>query len=368
MTFMLIMSKNDNNASMNWQESLIRWFSGNHREMPWRWTGDPYDVLVSEFMLQQTQVATVIPYFHRWKHVFPDIGSLARADESEVLKLWEGLGYYSRARRLHECAKTVVASGGELPGDYESLLRLPGIGSYTAAAIASLGFGQRVAVVDGNVLRVRARMLADPSDIKGSEVKKRYFEELNELIQDVSDVSSFNQGMMELGALICLPREAICVECPVRQWCLGYSSGTALEYPRKSAKVSRPCYDVSVGLIFHDGKYLILRRSPEQMLGGLWEFPGGKVEPGETHESCVVREVLEETGLEVDIVRKVGVVKHAYSHFGIEMHAYVCALHGSSEVVCERPWAWVEAKDFGKYAFPKANHKVFELLKQQGVI
>ena len=110
MTFMLIMSKNDNNASMNWQESLIRWFSGNHREMPWRWTGDPYDVLVSEFMLQQTQVATVIPYFHRWKHVFPDIGSLARADESEVLKLWEGLGYYSRARRLHECAKTVVAS------------------------------------------------------------------------------------------------------------------------------------------------------------------------------------------------------------------------------------------------------------------
>ena len=346
-----------------WPNALTTWFEKNTRQMPWRDMPTPYAILVSEVMLQQTQVATVIPYFHRFMHFFPNIGALASAPEEQVLKLWEGLGYYSRARHLHDCAKAIVASGGEIPSDFEALRRLPGIGDYTAAAIASMGFGQKVAVVDGNVLRVRARMRKDDTPIDMPRLKKEYFQELTELMQPLPSPGLFNQAMMELGALVCKPASPECDRCPAAPWCRAFAEQCTAEYPKKRERPKPPHYEVAVGLVYHDDKLLILKRSDDQMLGGLWEFPGGKLEAGETPQQAVKREIQEETGLDVSVGKKIAAVKHAYSHFSITMHAFRCDLLGEDATPrCDRPWHWIPESELPQYPFPKANHKIFECM------
>jgi len=348
-----------------WPETLISWFKKNQRQMPWRETATPYRILVSEVMLQQTQVTTVIPYFHRFMHAFPTLADLAAAPEELVLKLWEGLGYYSRARHLHACAKAIVAAGGEIPAEFDALRKLPGIGDYTAAAVASMGFGQKVAVVDGNVLRVRARMLREEFPIDTPSLKKDYFQALTKTIQTVESPSLFNQAMMELGALVCKPVEPNCALCPVAPWCRAFLENTVADYPKKKPKKKTPHYEVAVGLVYDGDKLLILRRADEQMLGGLWEFPGGKLEPGETPGEAVLREIQEETGLEVTVCQEIAVVNHAYSHFSITMHAFRCMLKGeNSSPDCNRPWRWIQEQELTQYPFPKANHKIFEAMKQ----
>ncbi|MBO4528222.1 MAG: A/G-specific adenine glycosylase [Victivallales bacterium] len=343
---------------------LIKWFEKNRRTMPWREVASPYRILVSEVMLQQTQVVTVIPYFHRFMHAFPTVGDLAAAPEEQILKLWEGLGYYSRARHLHACAKAIVALGGEVPSDFESLKKLPGIGAYTAAAVASIGFGQKVPVVDGNVLRVWSRMTMDETPIDMPKVKTRYFEELSEVIQNVDSPGTFNQAMMELGSLICKPSELDCGNCPVAKWCKAFQAGCVDDYPKKMPKKKPPHYDVAVGLVYDGDKLLILKRSDDQMLGGLWEFPGGKLEDGETPQQAVKREIMEETGLPVKVGKKLAVVKHAYSHFSITMHAFRCELQGDVKTPnCDRPWHWITESQLKDFAFPKANHKIFSAMK-----
>ena len=346
-----------------WPNALITWFEKSKRQMPWREVPTPYRILVSEVMLQQTQVATVIPYFHRFMHAFPTLADLATAPEEQVLKLWEGLGYYSRARHLHACAKAIMVMGGVIPSEFDELRKLPGIGDYTAAAVASMGFGQKVAVVDGNVLRVRARMLKEETPVDTPSLKKRYFQELTEIIQGVDSPSIFNQAMMELGALVCKPTEPDCAECPMALWCRAFSEECAAEYPKKTPKKKPPHYEVAVGLVYDGDKLLILKRSDEQMLGGLWEFPGGKLEQGETPQEAAQREIQEETGLSVVVGKELAVVNHAYSHFSITMHAFRCTLSGEKTVPdCDRPWKWVLEQELSQYPFPKANHKVFEQL------
>ena len=347
-----------------WVPALLRWFALHQRELPWRSAPTPYRVLVSEFMLQQTQVATVLPYFERFLQAFPDLASLAAADSDSVLKQWEGLGYYSRARRLQECARIIMAQGGAVPDDFDALAALPGIGPYTAAAIASIAFGRHYPVVDGNVLRVQARLRALPDEVNSAAVKRRLYESLLETIQQVEDPSGFNQAQMYLGALVCLPRQPRCGECPLREWCRALALGAVTDYPRKRSRQALPTVEVAVGLIFQRGRLLIMQRSAEQMLGGLWEFPGGKIEAGETPAAAVAREVREETGLRVQSSQALGVIRHDYSHFHLRMHAFVCEVAASARQAplhCERPHAWITRETMADYAFPKANHKLFAL-------
>ena len=351
-------------SSHNWHQPLIDWFTANCRTLPWRDEPTPYRVLVSEFMLQQTQVATVIPYFNRFMAAFPTLDALADAGVDDVVKLWEGLGYYSRARHLHQCAREIQRLGA-FPDNPDELSILPGIGGYTAAAIASIAFGKRVPVVDGNVLRIRARMTADDSIIDSDMARKRHYAELQSIMPEIDNPSFFNQAMMELGALVCHPQKPDCVHCPVQNSCKAHELGTELDYPRRKEKAPVPHYHVAVALIYDQERFLILKRSDEQMLGGLWEFPGGKLEKGETPAQAAVREVREETALDVTVIKEVTVVRHAYSHFKITMHAFACRLvDNAQQIQTDRPFHWIRFNEKDNYAFPKANHKIFEAMQK----
>lgn len=327
--------------------------------MPWRDRPLPYDVWVSEVMLQQTQVGTVIPYFKRFIARFPNVQALAAADLQDVLKVWEGLGYYSRARNLHRAARLVCKEfNGRLPGTFGALQEIPGIGPYIAAAIASIAFDQPVPVVDGNVLRVFARFWGIEDDIRDARTRATLFDRLAPVVA-ACNPSDFNQAMMELGALVCSPRTPKCGTCPLQTGCVAFAAGRTIDLPFKSRKAPVPHYDIAVGVVLHDGKILIGRRRETQMLGGLWEFPGGKMKPGESAEAAVVRELREETGLHVRVHQKYCTVNHAYTHFKITLHAYACdVLSGTARPRSADALKWVPLKALRDYPFPTANRKV----------
>jgi A/G-specific adenine glycosylase len=333
--------------------------------MPWRSNPIPYYVWISEMMLQQTQVDTVIPYFKRFITTFPDVFSLASADQEKVLKCWEGLGYYSRARNLHKAAKAIVETrGSQIPSTFEDLQTLPGIGPYCAAAIASIAFEEPVPVVDGNVLRVFTRFWGIFEDIKQPKVRLLLFEKLKPYIQTCKP-SDFNQAIMELGALICKPKSPTCLICPLQSECLAYQTQAVHLLPVKSKADPVPHYTIAVGVIWKDGDILIGKRKTEQMLGGLWEFPGGKQQENETLEDTVKREVYEETSLDIRVLNKLTVVKHAYSHFKITLHAYTCAyISGTPTPNSTDELRWVKPDTLLNLPFPKANiHIIKEILK-----
>lgn len=348
-----------------WPEKLLKWFSVHQRTMPWRDNPQPYYVWVSEVMLQQTQVDTVIPYFNRFIQKFPTMQVLAAADQQEVLKLWEGLGYYSRARNLHKAAKLVCEKfNGVLPQTYEGLQEIPGVGPYIAAAIVSIAFGKPVPVVDGNVLRVFARFWGLEDDIRDTKTRMALFNRLTPIIATCNP-SNFNQAMMELGALVCTPKSPNCDECPLQKECSAYATQRTDELPFKSKKSPVPHYDIAVGVVWQDGKILIGRRKETQMLGGLWEFPGGKIKVGETPEAAAVREVKEETGIVVRVLKKYCTVKHAYTHFKITLHAYACeVLSGTASPKSTDELKWVLPGALQNYPFPTANKKVISTIDQ----
>ena len=348
----------------SWVTSLLKWYSTSKREMPWREISNPYYTWISEMMLQQTQVATVIPYFNRFIQTFPNIKSLADSDLQVVLKCWEGLGYYSRARNLHKAAKIIVNEyDAKLPSDFVELQTLPGIGPYCAAAITSIAFYNPVPVVDGNVLRVFTRFWGIFDDIRQNKVKHILFEKLSAYIKDVN-ASDFNQAIMECGALICTPKNPNCECCPLSATCFAYVSQKQSELPVKSKSSPTPHYDIAVALIKYGDKVLIAKRNDNQMLGGLWEFPGGKVEANESIQDTVIREVREELSLDINVDQKITVIKHAYSHFKISMYAFWCSLLTPiGDVKTHETLKWVHPIDFKDYPFPKANIKLFDYLK-----
>jgi len=350
-----------------WVSELLDWYRQNRRALPWRDAPSPYRVWVSEVMLQQTQVTTVTPYFGRFLKRFPTVGDLARADLQDVLKAWEGLGYYSRARNLHRAATVVVRDlAGDIPGDVDALRRLPGIGRYTAAAIASIAFGQPHPVLDGNVARVCARFWCIARDLRGARVAQDVERRLAVAIADSDDPSSFNQAMMELGALVCRPREPACAECPLRSACAALVAGRTGDLPLRRKRPPVPHHRIAVGIVEHEGRVLIARRGEDQMLGGLWEFPGGKRETGERLEQTVRRELREEVNLDVRIVRRLCTIRHAYSHFRITLTAFLCTpAEAPAAARCDRPMAWVSWERLADYPFPKANHKVLQALDRQ---
>jgi A/G-specific adenine glycosylase len=351
--------------TLRFRDHLIAWFHAHQRQLPWRQTSDPYHVWVSEVMLQQTQVKKVLAYYENFLRIFPDIQRLASADLGRVLKNWERLGYYARARNLHRAARIIMQEmGGEIPADYDRFRELPGVGEYIAAAVQSLAFGNPYPVVDGNVKRVVSRLFLLDSPIKTTSSGKFFKERAGELL-DPDRPGPFNQAMMELGATICRPRRPICSDCPVRLFCGAYQTNRQNQIPLITKSKPLPEHHIAAGIVYKNSHILITRRKPRGLLGGLWEFPGGKVGRGETAEQACIREIREEVNLSVKIIGFLTRIKHAYTHFRIVMDVFHCR-YQSGDVVLRGPadYRWITIDEIDRFPFPGANHKFIPLLRE----
>jgi A/G-specific adenine glycosylase len=344
--------------------ALLTWYDREAADLPWRRTHDPYAVWLSEIMLQQTQVETVIPYYERFLAAFPTVQALADAPLGNVLKLWEGLGYYSRARNLHRAAQVVAQKmDGQFPTTAEELEQLPGIGRYTAGAIASIAFGQRAPVLDGNVIRVFARLTDLNADVTQNAVKMKLWTLAEEWLP-AERAGDYNQALMELGRTICKPRNPLCGVCPIQSHCAAFANNTQNERPIKTKKAPVPHYDVAAGVIWNDVSQLLIAQRPlEGLLGGLWEFPGGKQEQGETLPDCLKRELREELAIEVEIEDLFTVVHHGFTHFKITLHAFMCRYRsGAPQKIGVHDWAWVTVDELDHYSFGKADREIIAAL------
>ncbi len=351
------------------REGLIGWFVENRREMPWRspeasLKRDPYHVWVSEVMLQQTRVDQVRPYFERFVEAFPTIRDLAEAELDAVLKCWEGLGYYTRARNLHTSASLIVKEfGGSMPDDEASLRSLPGIGAYTAAAVLSIAFNKPLAVLDGNVIRVLSRVFGIEQDVRSSATR-RALQSVADSLLDRKRPGLFNEALMELGATICTPRNPRCTACPLSSECFAFAADRMSDFPVAAKRKPTPHYEIAVGVVTDSRGCVLIQKRPQQaMLGGLWEFPGGKREADETLRETCRRELEEELGIDIEVGDEIARIKHAYSHFSITLAAFDCSLvsgkpahHTGQEI------RWIHIENLAEFAFPRASQKVIEVL------
>jgi A/G-specific adenine glycosylase len=310
-------------------------------------------------MLQQTTVPAVIPYYERWFKVFPDMRSLARTPLRKVLREWQGLGYYRRAENLHRAAETIVREhGGKVPDDERVLRSLPGFGPYTTAAVLSLVYGKPLPVIDANVRRVLMRVLG-LRGTAGTRVDKTLHAFL-ETVFSKDSPGDFNQAMMELGALVCRSRNPQCLACPVREFCRAAREGTQEIIPRPK-KLGLEKIEAVVAVIEKDGRNLIQKRPAGGLLAGLWEFPGGKVEPGESLAAALRREVREELGAEVKDARRLTTVQHAYTRFQVTLHAFTCKFRDPGFKLGPQH-RWVTLASIRKYPLPSGSVKIVDFL------
>lgn len=342
------------------QKALLNWFKTKKRDLPWRRTSDPYKILVSEVMLQQTQVETVIPYYNRWMREFNNIKKLAGAPIDKVLTLWEGMGYYSRARDLLHTAREIVKNhNGKVPQNYEALMQLPGIGEYTAGAVASIAYNKCVPAVDANVQRVLSRLYC----LTPSALKNKTCRELALDLMENAPASDFNQALMELGSLICLPGNPLCQICPVSLFCKAYSKSTQAQYSGR--RISRKIEEIKVtlGVIVCNGKIFIQKRPSRGLFAGLWEFPGGKIGPNESPEEALFRELNEELGAKIKILHHEKTIRHNYTRFKVELHPFICKAQGRFSVKERQTGSlWISKEEIHNYAFPAANRKILRAL------
>jgi A/G-specific adenine glycosylase len=349
------------------QDTLLRWFKTNRRDLPWRKQYSPYEVWISEIMLQQTQMDRATAYFLRWMERFPDVQAVAAAREREILKLWEGLGYYSRARNLHKAADIISKDyGGVFPREKKDILALPGIGAYTAAAIMSMAFQEDEAVVDANVERVYARIFDVDAPLKTKEAKKRFRDLAVELLPP-GKARDYNQAVMEFGALVCRPKSPDCGNCPVNSRCEALRLGITADRPVPGKGVDIVTLEVATGVLVHDKRIFIQKRLPKGAWAGLWEFPGGSIEAGETPEIAVVREYAEETAFEVDIVDKAALVRHGYTRFRVNLHCFLLRLKSESMdplLTAAQKASWVSSNELDEYAFPAGHRKLIDLMRR----
>ncbi len=338
---------------------LLKWYDHHARELPWRGQREAYAVWISEIMLQQTRVETVLPYFTRWMNIFPDAASLAEADQITVLKAWEGLGYYSRARNLHRCARILMDQyQGEFPRSIAELEKLPGIGAYTARAIASIAFGQDEATLDGNIRRVLSRYAGMRLPARSREGEKRLWQLAREHLTP-GRAGDHNQALMDLGALVCLPRNPDCLSCPLSESCFARQNYMTDQLPNLEKRPPVPHYNVSAAVIHRGDRVLITQRPQQGLLGGLWEFPGGKQEAGETLEEALHREIMEELGARIVIHKALGVYRHAYTHFRVTVHAYDCSLNDSEpSVISVADLRWIDPHAALDYPMGKVDRMI----------
>jgi A/G-specific adenine glycosylase len=341
-------------------DKILTWYAQHQRDLPWRKTRNPYFIWISEIMLQQTQVETVIPYYKRFLSRFPTIRSLAKSSLDDVLKVWENLGYYSRARNLHAAAREIMTKGkGKVPKTLEGLLSLPGLGPYTAAAVLSFAFGERIAAVDGNARRVISRLFAIEESLHLGKTQRRISAIAGELVPE-KDSASFNQGLMDLGASICSPRKPSCDLCTLSNLCQAFRTGLQDSLPVNKKRDPLPHKDIMAGIIADaKGRLLIAQRPMTGLLGGLWKFPGGERVPKETLKDALERSVREELGIRIRVRKPMISVKHAYTHFRISLHAFHCRLEAGHPraLTCLR-WRWVRPSDLNRFPFSKAERKI----------
>ena len=335
---------------------LLAWYRANARDLPWRKTRDPYRIWVSEIMLQQTRVAAVLGYYARFLEAFPTVEALASAPEEHLMKLWEGLGYYSRARNLQKAARLVAGRGG-FPETYEELLALPGVGDYTAAAIASAAFARREAAVDGNVLRVVTRLTDCRDDIAAPRTKKNIRAQVREIFPEAeADVRIFNQSLMELGATVCVPNgPPKCLLCPVRDLCLGRARGTAESLPVKAPKKSRRVEDKTVFLLLRQGRAALRKRPASGLLAGLWEFPNMESALDEPAAGQAIRA----WGLEPVAWKRRLTAKHIFSHVEWHMTGYALEVSGEGP----EDFTWVDTLE--RHAVPSAFSRFTEEVRRE---
>ncbi len=331
--------------------------------MPWRGSKNPYHIWVSEIMLQQTQVDTVIPYYRRWLKRFPSVKELAKANQRDVLRMWQGLGYYSRARNLHAASQKVMREfNGVVPNDLERLRTLPGVGRYTAGAILSIAFNGDAAVVDGNVKRVLSRLFNLRYDVKSGRGEKKLWE-LAESLVPRGKAGDHNQALMDLGATICKPQNPLCDRCPLKKICEAKKLGVQEARPVIKKRKPTPHYDVTAGIIRKNGRVLIAQRPVDKLLGGMWEFPGGKMEDGETKEMCLRRELKEELGIEVKVGKQVMTLRHAYSHFKITLYVFESKLiKGKPRAIEVADFKWLPPRALAAYPMGKTDRLIAESL------
>src|SRR2546426_8814905 len=322
-------------------ERLIDWYRVHRRDLPFRRTRDPYAILVAEVLLQRTRMASGLPYYERFMARFPTIKELATAREEDVLKAWEGLGFYGRARNLHRTAQAVSAGHrGEVPKQFSDLRALPGIGDYTAGAIASIAFGEPVPAVDGNAIRVLARVFRLAGDLRRGHGRQRLMTIAASLVP-ASEPGEYNQALMELGATVCRPRAPRCPECPLRTVCGAYISGSPQRYPEAPPPRHIPVIRVAFAVAVRDGKVLLVRRPPTGLLAGLWAFPGGELPP-KGSKTATLRKVLTDLGLSARLDGVAAPVEHTFSHQRWVGAVYHVSVVGSPRLPESAMWAAAE--------------------------
>ncbi len=337
---------------------LLNWFYQNKRTLPWRRGRTPYRVWVSEIMLQQTQVNTVIPYYKKWIKKYPTLKSFKESNLDDVIKMWEGLGYYSRCHNMFNTAKLINST---FPNKYEDLINLPGIGDYTAKTILAIAFKKNLVGIDTNLERIGYRILGLKTKTKRNQKRVVKYLEENQCTNNPGD---YNEALMDLGSSLCKASITYCNQCPLKNICKAYASSSPILYPTPKVRKKIPMYDIAVSVIEYKNKILITKRLNKNFLPGLWEFPGGKIEKNETAIQAIIREVKEETNLTVSNLIFLGNIKHKYSHFGVNISLFISFPKSIKSLNLSQEYRWIRMKDILNYPLPKANHKMLDILKK----
>ena len=337
---------------------LLNWFYQNKRTLPWRRGRTPYRVWVSEIMLQQTQVNTVIPYYKKWIKKYPTLKSFKESNFDDVIKIWEGLGYYSRCHNMFNAAKLINST---FPNNYDDLINLPGIGDYTAKTILAIAFKKNLVGIDTNLERIGYRILGLKTKTKRNQKRVVKYLEENQCTNNPGD---YNEALMDLGSSLCKASITYCNQCPLKNICKAFASSSPILYPTPKVRKKIPIYDVAVSVIEYKNKILITKRLNKNFLPGLWEFPGGKIEKNETAIETIVREVKEETNLTVSNPIFLGNIKHKYSHFGVNISLFISFPKSIKSLNLSQEYRWIRMKDILNYPLPKANHKMLDILKK----
>lgn len=342
-----------------WVKNLLNWYRQNARDLPWRRTRDPYKIWISEVMLQQTTVNAVIPYYRRWVRELPTLHSAAEAPLLKILKLWQGLGYYQRAKNIHKAAKIICAQyEGKIPPDPNALKNLPGFGPYTTGAVASIAFDIPHPIIDANIRRVMMRILAREGFAETAQDSAIWT--FLSKIMPTQKAGDFNQALMELGALLCRPRTPVCLLCPIKGDCRAYQKGIQEIIPQPKKRLTQEL-NAAVGVLKKDGRYFIQKRPSQGLLADLWEFPGGKIEVGETPVKALKREFKEELGIDIHSVKPLMYVRHSYTQFRVRLHVFLCQCRAAPRE--DATHKWVRLSNLAQYPMPSGSAKIVERLQ-----